>query len=105
MQYLRLIEGKTYQEISDILKERNPGINGLSIMSVRRFYTTNGIQKKITSDEIDVEKEGPESATQVFYFFQHFKTLFYLIYNRLFFKYLFSFYAFHINPLSGKKLL
>ena len=40
-------EGKTYEIISDILKDEYPSITrGLSARSVRRFCASNGISKK-----------------------------------------------------------
>lgn len=65
MNSLVLAERKTHQQISDILKERNPGIRGLSAMSVRRFCTTNGIRTRTTLNEKEIEKEVSKCVNQV----------------------------------------
>lgn len=46
-------EGKTYQEISDILKTAHPSMDrGLSARSVRRFCSSKGISRR-TDAELD----------------------------------------------------
>ena len=46
-------EGKTYQEISDILKTAHSSVHrGLSARSVRRFCSSRGISKR-TDAELD----------------------------------------------------
>jgi len=50
IKHLVLNKRKTHKEISDILKERNPGIKGFSVMSVRRFCVRYGIRTKITKN-------------------------------------------------------
>ena len=34
---------KTRREVSDILRQEHPGVQGLSERSVRRYFATNGI--------------------------------------------------------------
>jgi len=63
MKYLVLKERKTHQEISDMLKERNPGIKGLSTMSIRNFCVNNGIRTRRTPEEIEAEKRVSTQVT------------------------------------------
>ena len=41
------VEGqeKTHREVSDILRQEHPGVQGLSERSVRRYCATNGIRR------------------------------------------------------------
>ena len=36
---------KTHREVSDILRQEHPGVQGLSERSVRRYCATNGIRR------------------------------------------------------------
>ena len=36
---------KTRREVSDILRQEHPGVQGLSERSVRRYFATNGIRR------------------------------------------------------------
>jgi len=63
MKYLVLTKRKTHQEISDMLKERHPGIMGLSLISVRRFCVKNGIRTKKFFNGKEAEKEVSKSVT------------------------------------------
>jgi len=62
MKHLVHTEGKTHQEISNILRKRNPGIKGLSMISVGRFCVKNGIRTRKTVEEIDTEKKASKCA-------------------------------------------
>ena len=49
-------QAKTHREVSDILRQRYPGVEGLSERSVRRYYATNNIQRHdsgLTSVDVD----------------------------------------------------
>ena len=49
-------KGKTHREVSDILVQQHPGVNGLSERSVRRFCATNGIRRhdsRLTCVDVD----------------------------------------------------
>ena len=49
-------QAKTHREVSDILKQRYPGVEGLSERSVRRYCATNNIQRHdsgLTSVDVD----------------------------------------------------
>ena len=52
VEYLRC-QGRTYRQISDLLKQQYPNTaNGLSSRSIRRFCFMNSI-KKLSNNEID----------------------------------------------------
>ena len=38
-------QGKTHEEVVDILRQQHPGVNRLSERSVRRFCATKGIRR------------------------------------------------------------
>ena len=61
-----MVDGLTYDEISDMLKMRHPDIRGLSSMSVRRFCSMNKIGKKCTLSKIDLRKKVFEMQLKVF---------------------------------------
>jgi len=49
-------QAKTHKEVSEILRQRYPGVEGLSERSVRRFCATNNIQRHdsgLTSVDLD----------------------------------------------------
>ena len=49
-------QAKTHREVSEILRQRYPGVEGLSERSVRRYYATNNIQRHgsgLTSVDVD----------------------------------------------------
>jgi len=61
MKYLVFTKRRSHEEISDLLKKRNPGIKGLSIMSIRKYCVINGIRtRKVLS-----KKETSKSIAQV----------------------------------------
>ena len=39
------VQGKTHREVSDILRQEHPGMDGLSERSVRRYCATNEIRR------------------------------------------------------------
>ena len=41
--------GFTYQQVSDELKERYPGKRTFSVISIKRFYSKNGISSCISN--------------------------------------------------------
>ena len=41
--------GFTYQQVSDELKERYPGKRTFSVLSIKRFYSKNGISSCISN--------------------------------------------------------
>ena len=65
MKSLVLKKRKTHQEISNLLKERNPDMRGLPAMNVRRFCNENRIRTQTTLDDSEIEKEVTESITEV----------------------------------------
>ena len=65
MESLVLAKRKTDQEISNILKERHPGMRNLSTMNVRRFCNENGIRARTTLDDSEIQKEVTKSITEV----------------------------------------
>ena len=65
MKSLVLKKRKTHQEISNLLKERNPDMRGLPAMNVRRFCNENGIRTQTTLDDSEIQKEVTESITEV----------------------------------------
>ena len=65
MRSLVLTERKSHKEISNILTERNPGVRGLSAMSVRRFCEKNGIRTRTTLDAKEIENEVSKCVSQV----------------------------------------
>ena len=54
MKSLALTKRKTHQEISNILKERQPDMRSLSAMNVRRFCDENGIRTRTTLDVSEI---------------------------------------------------
>ena len=49
-------QGKTHKEVGEILRQGYPGVEGLSERSVRRYCTTNNIQRHdsgLTSADLD----------------------------------------------------
>ena len=38
-------QGKTRKEVTDILRQKHPGVNGISDRSVKVFFATNGIRR------------------------------------------------------------
>ena len=44
-----LKRGFTYQQVSDELKERYPGKRTFSVISIKRFYSKNGISSCISN--------------------------------------------------------
>ena len=49
-------QAKTQREVSEILRQRYPGVEGLSERSVRRYCATNNIQRhdsSLTSVDVD----------------------------------------------------
>ena len=49
-------KAKTHREVSEILRQRYPGVEGLSERSVRRYSATNNIQRHdsgLTSVDVD----------------------------------------------------
>ena len=49
-------KGKTHREVSDILRQQHPGVNGLSERGVRRFCATNHIRRhdsRLTCVDVD----------------------------------------------------
>ena len=49
-------QAKTHREVSEILRQRYPGVEGLSERSVRRYCATNNIQRHdsgLTSVDVD----------------------------------------------------
>ena len=65
MKSLVLKKRKTHQEISNLLKERNPDMRGLPAMNVRRFCNENRIRTQTTLDDSEIQKEVTESITEV----------------------------------------
>lgn len=47
--------GKTYKEISDILKTRFNGDRGFSVSSVKRFCSRNGLSTIVSSETLELE--------------------------------------------------
>jgi len=39
------VQGKTHREVSGILRQEHPGMDGLSERSVRRYCAVNGIRR------------------------------------------------------------
>jgi len=71
MKNLVFNERKTHQEISDMLKEMNPGIGGLSLISVRRYCVKNGIRTKKFLNEKDITKETYTQVTTSFSYYKN----------------------------------
>ena len=49
-------QAQTHRDVSEILRQRYPGVEGLSERSVRRYCTTNNIQRHdsgLTSVDVD----------------------------------------------------
>ena len=65
MKPLVLTKRKTHQEISNILKERHPDMQGLSAMNVRQFCNESGIRTRTTLDDSEIEKEVTKSIIEV----------------------------------------
>ena len=63
-------EGKTYEEISNILKDRFPGKRGLSTRSVKRFCSANNLSTRIQMEFIknEVNKAIEEVRLNLFVF-------------------------------------
>ena len=58
--------GLTYEEISVLLRRRNPSSSrGLSSRSVRRFCTENGLGRKCKLPSLELEKKVFECASEV----------------------------------------
>ena len=52
--FLSLVEdGKTYDEISQILQENNPGVRGFSVRSVKRYCQRRGISTRIPQHSVE----------------------------------------------------
>jgi len=62
-------QGKTYQQISDILKERYPGIRGLSLRSLKRFCASNGLSTRASQESIELNvSSAVEEVRKLIYF-------------------------------------
>jgi len=65
MKHLVHTKRRTHQEISDMLKERHPGLKGLSKISIRKFCIKNGIRKRRSFEEMKKAKEASRCKAQV----------------------------------------
>ena len=64
MKSLLLTKRKTHQEISNILNERHPDMQGLSAMNVRRFCNQNGIRTQKNLDDSEIEQQQEDSNSK-----------------------------------------
>lgn len=46
-------EGKTYEEISVILKSRYPGVRGFSVTTIKRFCKDNGLSPRMSQAHLN----------------------------------------------------
>lgn len=49
-----LDQGKSYQDISEILQNSNAGIRGFSITSVKRFCRKHGLSSRLSKQSLDI---------------------------------------------------
>jgi len=61
-----IIEGKTYQQISDALKQRFPDERGFSLRSVRRFCSNNGLSTTMSKENL--ERRVTSAVDEVFFY-------------------------------------
>ena len=64
-------EKKTHKEVSEILRQVYPGVDGLSERSVRRYCATYGIRRHdttLTSTDLDIVVSAAVAEVSVFYF-------------------------------------
>jgi len=48
-----LQENHTFKEISEILKQRYPGVRGFSLRSVQRYCHDNGLTRRISQNAVN----------------------------------------------------
>ena len=48
-----LLHGRTYKEVSEVLKARYPGERGFSVISVKRFCYKHGLSTTISQENLD----------------------------------------------------
>jgi len=65
MKSLILTERKTHQQVSDLLTQRNPGIQGLTINCVSKFCVNNGIREKRILAEAQMQNGVSECDVMV----------------------------------------
>ena len=59
-------QAKTHREVSEILRQRYPGVEGLSERSVRRYCATNNIQRHDTGlTPVDVDNVVASAIAKV----------------------------------------
>ena len=67
--------GKTYREISEILRGENPTMTGLSERSIRRFCATNNINKKHLYNQENLDEIVDTHMNKVGSFWQLFHSI------------------------------
>ena len=63
-------ERKTYEEISVLLQERNPGIRVFSVRSVKRFCRENGLSPRLQQVHLDEMVSGAVEEVLLLMFLQ-----------------------------------